>query len=205
VEATFFATPGAFRAWLVEHHETADALVVGFHRAGSGRPTLTWQQSIDEALCFGWIDGIVQRIDETRYSRRFTPRRPRSIWSNANIRRFGELSAMGRARPAGERAFAARTEERSGVYGHERTEDAVLEPAHEERLRADAAAWAWFSSQPESYRRLAIHWVAGAKRQDTRDRRIARLIEDSAAGRRMRSLDWTATRPPSGGGAAEST
>jgi len=166
MEPLFFDTPRAFRAWLEEHHLTADAVVVGFHRAGSGLPGMTWQESVDEALCFGWIDGVVRRIDETRYSRRFTPRRPRSIWSNVNARRFGELADLGRVAPAGRRAFEARSDERSGVYGHERAEDAVLEPAHEGRLRGDAAAWAWFSSQPAGYRRLAIHWVVSAKRSE---------------------------------------
>jgi len=197
MEPTFFATPAELRAWLEANHETAPELVVGFHRKGSGQLSMTWQEAIDQALCFGWIDGVVRRIDEGRYSRRFTPRRPRSIWSNVNIRRFGELAKLGLVAPAGHRAFDARSDERSGIYGHERDEDAVLEPALDRRLRRSRAAWTFFSSQPPGYRRLAIHWVTSAKRPETRERRLTQLIDDSAAGRRIGPLTWKPRDPTS--------
>ncbi len=197
MEPAFFASAAEFRAWLEVNHATAPEILVGFHRKAAGQPGMTWPESVDQALCFGWIDGVVRRIDETRYSRRFTPRRPRSIWSNVNIRRFGELAELGLAAPAGQRAFEARSDERSGIYGHERDEDAVLESGQDRRLRRNGAAWTFFSSQPAGYRRLAIHWVTSAKRPDTRERRLTQLIDDSAAGRRIGQLTWKPKDPTS--------
>ncbi|MDX6698290.1 MAG: hypothetical protein QOE65_1687 [Solirubrobacteraceae bacterium] len=190
-EPVFFSSPEELRAWLEEHHESASELVVGFHRAGTGRPTLTWNETVDEVLCFGWIDGQVRRIDDTRFSRRLTPRRARSIWSAKNVARADELIAEGRMRPAGLRAFEARTEARTGIYAHERAEPARLPAAAEKRLRGDRRAWEFWSAQPPSYRRTAAHWVTSAKRPETRERRLSQLIEDSRAGLRVKPL-----RPP---------
>jgi uncharacterized protein YdeI (YjbR/CyaY-like superfamily) len=188
VEPRFFATSAELRAWFEAHHADADELLVGYYKKGSGRPSITWPESVDEALCFGWIDGIRRRIDDERYSIRFTPRRPRSVWSAVNIKRAGELIAEGRMTPAGLAAFEARDEERSAIYSYEQLRQATLEPEQEERLRANAAAWEWFQSRPPSWRRAAAHWVTSAKRPETRERRLATLIEEAAAGRMPRAL-----------------
>jgi uncharacterized protein YdeI (YjbR/CyaY-like superfamily) len=188
---TFFATPAEFRAWLERHHADRRELLVGFYKRGSGRPSITWPESVDEALCFGWIDGVRRSIDGESYSIRFTPRQKRSIWSAVNIKRAGELLAEGRMRPAGHAAFEARTDDRSAVYSHERRSAAKLEPEQQAGFEADAAAWAWFQGQAPSYRRAALHWVTSAKRAETRERRLRTLIADSAAGRTVKPL----TRP----------
>jgi uncharacterized protein YdeI (YjbR/CyaY-like superfamily) len=187
-EPVFFAHPEEFRAWLERHHESASELLVGFHRKGTGRPSLTWAQAVDEALCFGWIDGVRRRVDAERYSIRFTPRRARSIWSAVNVARVADLTAQGRMRPAGLRAFEARVPERTGVYSHERAQDARLTAEEEQRFQADAAAWEFFQSQPPGYRRTALHLVVSAKRPETRERRLAALIEDSGRGLRIKQL-----------------
>ena len=197
VEPAFFATPGEFRAWLEANHETAPELLVGFHKTSSDLPSMTWPESVDQALCFGWIDGIRRRIDQVRYSIRFTPRRPRSIWSAVNIGRFAELAALGLVAPAGHRAFERRSETRSRVYSHEQETPPRLAPAFEKRLRANRAAWSFFAAQTPTYRRAAVHWVMSAKRPETQERRLARLIEDSASGRPVPPLTWgTAPEDP---------
>jgi uncharacterized protein YdeI (YjbR/CyaY-like superfamily) len=195
MEPTFFATPDELRAWLQEHHATAGELLVGFHKKGSGRASITWPEAVDQALCFGWIDGVRRRIDGDSYSIRFTPRKARSTWSAVNVKRFGELSELGLVRPAGVAAFERRSEDRTGIYSHERREAATLEPAMEERFRAHARAWRWFEAQPPWYRRTATHWVISAKKPETRERRLQRLIEDSAALRTVPPL----TRPTGAG------
>jgi len=181
----FFATPDEWRAWLEEHHATEDELLVGFHKRGSGRPSLTWPESVDEALCFGWIDGVRRSLGETSYTIRFTPRRPTSIWSDVNVARVKDLERRGRLRPAGRRAFAARRAEKTGVYAFEQEEPARLSKEQEAALRANRKAAAFFDAQPPWYRRTATHWIVRAKRRETRERRLARLIEDSAAGRTL--------------------
>jgi uncharacterized protein YdeI (YjbR/CyaY-like superfamily) len=182
MEPTFFATPADFRAWLERHHESHSELIVGFHKRGSGRPSITWQESVDQALCFGWIDGVRRRIDDASYSIRFTPRKARSTWSAVNIRRMKELVEEGLVAPAGLAAFERRTDDRTAIYSHEQRKAAKLEPDQERRLRADERARAYFEAQPPSYRRAAIHWVTSAKKPETRERRLAQLIECSAAG-----------------------
>ena len=191
MQPRFFATPAEFRAWLEEHHADATELLVGFYKKGSGRPSITWPESVDEALCFGWIDGVRRKIDDERYTIRFSPRQKRSTWSAYNIKRAKELIAEGRMTPAGLAAFEARTDERSAIYSYEQRRNAQLEPDEQARLEADPAAWEWFQAQPPSYRRPAIHWVTSAKRPETRERRLAALIADSAAGRAIKPL----TRP----------
>jgi len=188
VKPRFFATPANFRAWLQANHETETELVVGFHKKGSGKPSITWPESVDEALCFGWIDGVRRSLGERDYSIRFTPRRTRSIWSAVNVARVAELTKLGRMRPAGIRAFAARTPERTGVYAFERKEAAKLTKAQEKTLRANRKAAAFFDAQPPGYRKTAIHWVISAKHEATRDRRLQLLIADSAAGLRIGPL-----------------
>jgi uncharacterized protein YdeI (YjbR/CyaY-like superfamily) len=186
IAPAFYATPAEWRAWLEEHHADEREHWVGFHKRGSRRPSITWPESVDQALCFGWIDGVRKRVDDDRYTIRFTPRKRSSRWSKVNVARVAELTEAGLMRPAGLAAFAARTEE--GTYSYEQREAAAFDPEREARLRADAAAWAWFSAQPPWYRRTATHWVMSAKREETRDRRLARLIADSAAGRTVGPL-----------------
>ena len=181
-EPTFFATPADFRAWLEEHHETASELWVGFHKKGSGLPSITWPEAVDEALCVGWIDGIRKSVDDLSYMIRFTPRKARSTWSAVNLRRVEELAREGRMRPEGQRAHDRRMEERSGIYAYEQRGAATLDETSEREFRADAAAWDFFQSRPAGYRKTAIWWVVSAKREETRRRRLAALIESSRKG-----------------------
>jgi uncharacterized protein YdeI (YjbR/CyaY-like superfamily) len=184
MKPTFFATPAAFRKWLEKHHDSDDELLVGFYKKDSGRKSITWPESVDQALCFGWIDGIRRRIDDASYSIRFTPRRRGSIWSAVNIRRAEALIQEGLMQAAGLAAFGKRSEEKSRVYSYERA-TAALPTEFEKRFRANKKAWRYFSEQPPGYRRLAIHFVISAKREETRERRVKLLINDSANGRRL--------------------
>jgi uncharacterized protein YdeI (YjbR/CyaY-like superfamily) len=167
-DAIFFSTPAELRAWLEEHHASAQELWLGMYKKAAGRPTLTWSEIVDEALCFGWIDGKVQRIDELRYRQRLTPRRQGSNWSAVNIAKVAELRKQGRMTPAGEAAFAARREDRSAVYSYERRHEAKFDAEQEAEFRANEAAWTWFAEQSASYRALATFWVVSAKRPETR-------------------------------------
>ena len=184
----FFETAEGFGAWLEEHHETADEVQVGFYKKASGKPTITWAEAVEQALRFGWIDGVRHRLDDESYTNRFTPRRPSSNWSAINVAKVEELKQRGLMAPAGLRAYEARTPERTGVYSFERGQAAVLPPEFEEALRADRAAWEWFEGRPPGYRRSAIHWVTGAKREETRLRRLRQLIDCSAEGRAVPPL-----------------
>ena len=190
-EPRFFATPDEFRSWLEEHHATETELVVGFHKKRSGRPTMTWTESVREALCFGWIDGVRRSVGDESYTIRFTPRKPRSIWSERNVAHVEELTREGRMTPAGLAAYEARTPERTGVYSFENRSSARFEPEQEQRFRAEPAAWEFFQAQPPSYRHTATYWVVSAKRPETRSRRLDTLIADSAAGRRIALLTRT--------------
>lgn len=196
-DARFFETGAAFGEWLEANHATAPELWVGFRKVGSGRPSLTWPESVDEALSFGWIDGVRKRLDDESYVIRFTPRRPNSIWSAVNTRRVGELAALGRMHPAGLRAFEARSAARSGVYSFER-EAATLPDGYLERLRADEAGWAYWQAQPAGYRKVATHWVTSAKRDETRLRRFDTLLADCAAGRRIAVYTLRPREPAAG-------
>jgi uncharacterized protein YdeI (YjbR/CyaY-like superfamily) len=187
-EAVFFRTPADWRAWLEAHAAEETELWVGFHKRGAGETGITWRESVDQALCFGWIDGRRQSIDGTRYRIRFSPRKPSSIWSTVNVARVGELAAQGLMHPAGLEAFARRRQERSGVYSHEQAGEPQLAAEHEELFRERSEAWAYFRAQPPSYRKAATWWIVNAKRPETRARRLATLIDDSAAGRRVRHL-----------------
>jgi uncharacterized protein YdeI (YjbR/CyaY-like superfamily) len=158
---------------------------------------MTWPEAVDEALCFGWIDGVRKSIDETSYAIRFTPRKTRSTWSAVNIRRVQELVAQGRMRPAGLRAFAARTEGRSGTYSYEQQDTVGLGVAYERQFQANSAAWDFFQAQAPSYQKSAMWWVVSARKEETRQRRLTALIDDSAAGRRIASLTPPSARMPS--------
>ena len=192
-EPIYFDGPEAFRAWLEEHHETATEVWVGMYKKHSPKHAMAWTQAVDEALCFGWIDGVMHRVDDERHAQRYTPRKPASNWSAINVAKVERLRAEGRMRPAGEAAFALRRDDRTAIYTYERGE-AALEPEQQARFEAAETAWAFFSAQPPGYRRHALGWVTGAKRAETRERRLETLIEDSAAGRRLQRL----TRPPKG-------
>ena len=182
-DVIFFASSEELRAWFEEHHETADELWVGYHRKATGKPTVTWPEAVDEALCVGWIDGIRYRLDDTRHAQRFTPRRKGSIWSAINTKRAGELIAAGRMRPAGSTAFEARSPEKTAVYSYER-ETAAFSDDQQRRFEADESAWEFFQAQAPSWRRAITHWVSSAKREETRERRFNQLLDDSRAGRR---------------------
>jgi len=189
VKPRFFATPEELRAWFERHHETESELLLGYYKKGSGKPTLTWSESVEEALCFGWIDGVRRGVDDESYVIRFTPRKLRSTWSAINVKKIEELTRQGRMRPAGLAAFAARSDARTGTYSHEQAETPKLDPDQERRFRADKKAWSFFQAQPPSYRKAAIWLAVSAKKPETREKRLATLIEESAAGRRLRQLE----------------
>jgi uncharacterized protein YdeI (YjbR/CyaY-like superfamily) len=188
METRFFATPAEFRAWLEKNHATAQEIGVVLHSRASGKPTMTWSDAVDQALCFGWIDSVSRRHDETSRVQRFSPRKPKSNWSAVNIRKVAELTARGLMTPAGDAAFARREEARSAIYSYENRHLAALDPGREVLFRADAAAWEFFTKQPAGYRQTLTYWVMNAKRDETRTRRLARLIAESAAGRRLERL-----------------
>jgi uncharacterized protein YdeI (YjbR/CyaY-like superfamily) len=182
----FFATPAKFRAWLAKHHATAPELWVGFYKKETGKPSITWPESVDEALCVGWVDGVRKRLDEDSYVIRFTPRRPRSKWSAVNVARVAELTALGRMKPDGLAAFDRRTADGTASYAHQRPGAQVaFDPESERTFRTNERAWAFFETQPPGYRKLMTRWVTEAKRDETRQRRLAALIAESARGRRV--------------------
>ena len=185
--AVFFESRDAFIAWLDENHERVPAFWVGRYKKGSGRVNMTWPESVDAALCFGWIDGQSKSLGAEAVAQRFTPRRKGSIWSAINVRRFDELAGQGMVRPAGHAAFAARREDRTAIYSHEQ-EMPELDAARLAAFQDNPAAWAYFSARPPSYRKAAIWWVISAKREETRERRMRTLIEDSAQERLLGHL-----------------
>lgn len=181
----FFKTPSAFRKWLEAHHASSKELWVGFYKKGSGKPSIDWPQSVDEALCFGWIDGIRKSIDEESYMIRFTPRKPGSVWSAVNIRNVEKLVTEYRMQPAGLKAFEIRKENRSGIYSYEQRSAELVEP-YLGKLKRNKAAWKFFQTQPAGYRKQMNWWVVSAKQEETRLKRLDKLIEESAQGRRIR-------------------
>jgi uncharacterized protein YdeI (YjbR/CyaY-like superfamily) len=191
---TFFATAAEFGAWLATHHATAGELLVGFHTVGSGVPCMTWPESVDEALCVGWIDGIRRRVDATRYTIRFTPRRAGSTWSRVNLQKVEALVAAGRMRPAGIAAWEARRLPTGGGYSYE-TRPAEMPEPYAATFRRAKRAWAFFERQPAGYRRTATWFVVSAKQEATRTRRLVRLIAHSAKGERLPQFTPT---PPTG-------
>ena len=188
MDPIFFETPQELRAWLERNHAQEKELLVGFHKKSTGRPSITWPELVDEILCFGWIDGIRRGIGDERYTIRITPRKATSNWSAVNIKRVAELEKEGRMTPAGRAAFERRSEKRSGIYSYEQRRNAKLDREQERDFKANKDAWAFFQSQAPSYRRTAVYWVTTAKREETRRKRLAQLIEDSASGRRLRHL-----------------
>jgi uncharacterized protein YdeI (YjbR/CyaY-like superfamily) len=188
MEAVFFADSAELRAWFLEHHADAPELLVGYFKKHTGKPSVRHTEAIEQALCFGWIDSIGRRIDDDRYQVRFTPRRKGSVWSAINIAKIAELTAAGLMHPAGLQAFESRKPERVAAYSYEQPADAVLDDQQTARFQGEEVAWQWFSAQPASYRRAAVHWVVSAKREETRQRRLTQLITDSAAGRTVPPL-----------------
>ena len=184
MNVSHFASAAAFRHWLARHHATATELHVGFYKKSSDRGGLTYSEAVDEALCFGWIDGVVRKLGADTYTHRFTPRKPRSIWSNVNVGHVARLTAAGRMHAAGLAAFAARTASKTGIYSFE-TRAKKLPPACEKKFRANRKAWTFFTAQAPWYQRLAIHKIVSPKQEPTRERWLARVIAASAAGRRL--------------------
>jgi uncharacterized protein YdeI (YjbR/CyaY-like superfamily) len=180
----FFQTPADFGTWLEKNHARATELWVGFYKKDSGKPSITWPESVDQALCFGWIDGIRKGVDEISYQIRFTPRRRGSIWSAINIKRAKELARQKQMRPAGLKAFAARTENKSGIYSYEQRSTELSEP-YATLLKKNNAAWNFFGNQPPSYRKMIGWWIVSAKKEETRIARLAKLISESAKGKRL--------------------
>jgi uncharacterized protein YdeI (YjbR/CyaY-like superfamily) len=193
---TFFPTSSEFRAWLERHHSSEKELLVGVYKRDSGRPSISWPELVDEALCFGWIDGVRRSLGDEAYTIRFTPRKPTSIWSSINVDKIAELTKKGKMQKAGLVALAARTAARTGVYSFERNEAAKLTASQEKTLRANRKAAAFFDAQPPWYQRTATHWVISAKREETRERRLSQLIADSAAGRTIGPLTRPGTTKP---------
>jgi uncharacterized protein YdeI (YjbR/CyaY-like superfamily) len=186
-EPLFFATASGWRDWLAGHHDKLSECLVGFHKLASGTASMSWSESVDEAICFGWIDGVRRGIDEVSYSIRFTPRKAGSTWSRINVEKVNRLRGAGLMQPSGEAAFLARREDNTAIYSYER-KPSELTDEQVKRFTAKPAAWAFWEVQAAWYRRNATHWVTDAKRADTRARRLDQLITDSQAGRRLRHL-----------------
>jgi uncharacterized protein YdeI (YjbR/CyaY-like superfamily) len=186
---TFFPTQAHFHKWLEKNSDKATELLVGFYKVGSGKPSITWGQSVDEALCVGWIDGVRRSIDEERYSIRFTPRKPKSIWSAVNIRKVEQFKEQGLMKPAGLAAYELRHESRSKIYSHEQ-ETVKLSEEYETLFKANKKAWSWFLTMPPSYHKPAINWVMTAKQEVTRLKRLNELITDSETGIKIKMLRY---------------
>ncbi|RYJ40495.1 YdeI/OmpD-associated family protein [Flavobacterium beibuense] len=182
----FFKTPADFREWLEENHETAPELLVGFYKVGTGKPSITWPQSVDEALCFGWIDGIRRTIDEETYSIRFTPRRPTSIWSAVNVKKMEELLGAGLVKPMGIAAYEKLKEGKTKIYSHERKAPAEFTKEQEKLFKTHKAAWEFFNAQAPYYKNLMKHWVTSAKQEKTQISRLEKLIDTSKKSQRIR-------------------
>jgi uncharacterized protein YdeI (YjbR/CyaY-like superfamily) len=180
----FFRTPTDFETWLEKNHATATELWVGFYKRGSGKLSITWPESVDQALCFGWIDGIRKRIDEISYQIRFTPRRRGSIWSAINIKRADELVRQKQMRPSGFKTFESRIENKSGIYSYEQRSTELTEP-YAQLLKKNKTASNFFEKQPPSYRKMISWWIVSAKKEETRMARLAKLIGESAKGKRL--------------------
>lgn len=184
MKPTFFQTPAEFREWLAKNHTSKQELLVGFYKKDSGKPSITWPESVDQALCFGWIDGIRKSIDEISYSIRFTPRKPGSIWSKVNITRAQALIAQGQMLPVGLRAYEARRENKSGIYSYEQRSIELEEP-YNQLLKKNKAAWNFFQAQPVSYRKAVYWWIMSAKKEETRLKRLEKLAGFSAEEQRL--------------------
>jgi len=194
MKTVYFKTAAEFRRWLAANHASERELLVGFYRKASGKPSISYKEAVDEALCFGWIDGVKKRVDEERYTHRFTPRKPDSIWSRVNMKRYAELEKAGRVTPTGRAAWGRRSEERSAVYTFERGH-VPLDRARESALRANAKVWAFLEAQTPGYRKQCGSWVMAAKREETRASRFQTLMECCARGVAIPPLKWAKVKP----------
>ena len=185
----FFASPAAFRKWLAANHAKKGEVLLGFHKVGTGKPGLTWTQSVEEALCHGWIDGVRRSLGPEAYTIRFTPRKPGSHWSAVNVRHALRLIEEGRMGPAGKSAFEARTAKRTAQASYEQG-DIAFTPAQMNSFKADKAAWTFFSRQAPTYRKAVVWWVVSAKRPETSERRLAQAVACSAKGVRLPQYSW---------------
>jgi uncharacterized protein YdeI (YjbR/CyaY-like superfamily) len=183
-EVIYFATPAEFRDWLEENHAKAAEQWVGFYKKDAAQTGITWKEAVDEALCYGWIDGIRKSVDDQRYKIRFTPRKPGSIWSVVNLNRLDELTQLGRMQPAGLKAFQERDQKKAAQYSYEQ-DDIKLDPAYEKQLKANRATWEFLQAQPTSYQRAVLWWIISAKKEETRQKRLATLIDESARGQKI--------------------
>ena len=181
----FFKTPQHFHDWLAAHAASELELLVGFYKVGSGHPSMTWSESVDEALCYGWIDGVRKRVDDTAYTIRFTPRKTTSIWSAININKVKDLQQQGRMTPAGEKAFSHRTEAKSRIYAFEQTECAELSAEERIAFKREKAAWAYFEACPPGYKKQMLHRVTTVKRAETRAARLTKLVQACKKGERI--------------------
>ncbi|MBK9590887.1 MAG: YdeI/OmpD-associated family protein [Crocinitomicaceae bacterium] len=172
----FFATPAAFRKWLEKNYQSEPELLVGYYKVGTKKPSITWSESVDQALCFGWIDGVRRSIDEESYCIRFTPRRSNSIWSDINIKKVKELTKAGLMTEDGQKAFALRKEDKSGIYSHEK-EPEFLNKNFEKIFKANKVAWTYFNAQSPSYKKMMIHWIMTAKQEKTQLSRLTQTIK----------------------------
>jgi uncharacterized protein YdeI (YjbR/CyaY-like superfamily) len=184
MKPTFFAKPSDFRKWLEKNHKKEKELLVGFYKVGSGKPSITWPQSVDEALCFGWIDGIRKSIDEHSYSIRFTPRKKTSIWSHVNIRKMKELTEKGLMTEAGLEIFKHRKEDQSSYYSYQ-NKTLTLPPAYEKKFKANKKAWSFFTAQAPSYKKVILYRILSAKREETRLKRLEEIIRVSESQKRV--------------------
>ncbi len=184
MNATFFQTPQEFRNWLEKNHKTKKELLVGFYKVGTKKPSMTWSESVDQALCFGWIDGVRRSIDEESYSIRFTPRKPTSIWSTINIKKVEELTKAGLMQNAGIEAFKLKTDKKSGIYSHE-NESVKLSDEYEKQFKTNKKAWKFFENQAPSYKKVTIHWIMSAKQAKTQLSRLEKTISESENEKRV--------------------
>ncbi|MBP6185045.1 MAG: YdeI/OmpD-associated family protein [Saprospiraceae bacterium] len=184
LKPTFFTSPEEFRSWLEKHHKTESELIVVFYKVATGKATMTWSESVDQALCFGWIDGITRSIDKESYCIRFTPRKPTSIWSTVNIKKMEKLTRDGLMTPAGEKAFSLRKEDKSNIYSHEK-EPVPLDPHYVNQFQNNKTAWEFFIQQAPSYQKVMIHWIMSAKQEKTRQNRLDKMIKMSEMRKRV--------------------
>lgn len=184
MEANFFKSPEELREWLEKNHAIEKELVVGFYKVGSQKPSITWPQAVDQALCFGWIDGIRKSIDEESYSNRFTPRKPTSIWSAVNIKKVEKLTLAGLMKPAGLKAFSLRKNEKTAIYSHEK-KWVKLDSVYEKQFKTNKTAWKFFTNQSPSYQKVILHWIMSAKQEKTRQSRLEKTIKESNQQKRI--------------------
>lgn len=187
---TFFETGAAFRKWLDKNHHKAEDLLVGYYKTGSGKKSMSWSESVDEAICYGWIDGVRRSIDEESYCIRFTPRKHKSIWSAVNIKKVEDLTKLGLMMPAGIAAFNKRDENRTNLYTHEKKGDIHFSPEFEKRFKANKKAWDYFQAMAPNYRKVTTNWVMSAKQAATNERRLEELIRQSEAGKKPKPFDY---------------